>query len=79
MKDNFKLIKVFTGTEFTVNLLKDELENINIFSIVKNDYGSGVVAGFSGGTQSSIYLYINEIDMEAAKAIIDDFKEINSD
>lgn len=78
MKDNTKLIRVFSGTELIVNLLKDELENFGISSLVKNDFNSGISAGFSGGFPSSIDLFIQEPDTEKAKPIISAFIETNS-
>ena len=42
MKEKNKLIRVYTGTELTVNLLKDELEKIGISSLIQNDFNSGV-------------------------------------
>jgi hypothetical protein len=73
MKNKNKLIRVYTGTELTVNLLKDELEQIGISGLIQNDFNSGVVAGFSGGVPSSIDLFIQESDLTQAEPIINDF------
>ena len=78
MKENSNLIPIFSGTELTVNLLKDELENFGISSLIQNDFNSGVSAGFSGGVPSSIDLLIQEFDMEKADPIISEFRETNS-
>ena len=78
MKENSNLIPIFSGTELTVNLLKDELENFGISSMIQNDFNSGVSAGFSGGVPSSIDLLIQEFDMEKADPIISEFRETNS-
>lgn len=66
-------IKVFSGTEITVNLLKQELEAIGIGSFVQNDYQSGITAGFSAGGPSAVDLFIQEKDFPEAKPIIEDF------
>lgn len=60
MKENSNLIRVYSGTELTVNLLKDELEKFGISSMIRNDFNSGVSAGFSGGVPSSIDLFIQD-------------------
>lgn len=71
-----RIIRVFTGTEIKVNLLKEELIKKGITSIIKNDFQSGVSAGFSGGVPSAIDLYVKESDRMKAKPIIDDFVQI---
>lgn len=73
MEDKDKLIRVYSGTELTVNLLKDELEQIGISGLIQNDFNSGIVAGFSAGAPSSIDLFIKASDWEKAKPVINDF------
>lgn len=77
MKDNNSLIRVYSGTELTVNLLKDELESFGIPGMIQNDFNSGISAGFSGGVPSSVDLFIQESDLEKAEPIIQEFREIN--
>ena len=77
MEDKSNLIRVYSGTELTVNLLKDELEKFGISSMIQNDFNSGVSAGFSGGVPSSIDLFIQESDWSKAELIVREFKEIN--
>jgi len=77
MKSENKLIRVFTGTEVMVNLLKDELEKEGIFGIIQNDFKSGVIAGFGGGVPSAIDLYIQQKDLQKAEPIINEFIRIN--
>jgi len=73
MKDKDKLIRVYSGTALTVNLLKDELEQAGVTGLIQNDFNSGIVAGFSGGGPSSIDLFIQEFDLKKAEPIINDF------
>jgi len=75
IKDN--LVRVFTGTKITVNLLKQQLEDVAIPSHIQNSFESGVITGFSGGTPSSVDLFIVEADIEKASPIIDEFKKLN--
>ncbi len=77
MKDKSNLIRVYSGTELTVNLLKDELEKFGISSMIQNDFNSGVSAGFSGGVPSSIDLFIQEFDLGKAEPILREFRETN--
>ena len=77
MKGNSNLIRVYSGTELTVNLLKDELEKFGISSMIQNDFNSGVSAGFSGGVPSSIDLFIQELDLGKAEPILREFRETN--
>jgi hypothetical protein len=73
MKEKNKLVRVYTGTEITVILLKGLLEEIGITSTIQNNYKSGVEVGFIGGVQSAIDLYIQLSDFETAEPIIRDF------
>ncbi len=78
MKEKSNLIRVYSGTELTVNLLKDDLEKFGISSMIQNDFNSGVSAGFSGGCPSSIDLFIQELDLGKAEPIISEFSKTNS-
>jgi len=73
MKEKNKLIRVYTGTEVTVILLKELLEEIGVSSTIQNNYKSGVEVGFVGGVQSAIALYIQHSDFETAEPVIRDF------
>ena len=73
MKEKNKLVKVYTGTEVTVLLLKDLLEDIGVTSTIQNNYKSGVEIGFVGGVQSAIDLFIQQSDFETAEPLIRDF------
>lgn len=73
MKEKNKLVKVYTGTETTVLLLKDLLVEISVSSIIQNNYKLGVEVGFVGGVQSSVDLFIQQSDFETAEPLIRDF------
>ncbi|MCX6231923.1 MAG: DUF2007 domain-containing protein [Bacteroidetes bacterium] len=77
MEENNNLIRIYTGSEITVNLLKDELEKLGISSIIQNDFNSSVTAGFATGTRYSVDLFIKEHDVNKAKPIIKGFFQIN--
>jgi hypothetical protein len=77
MKTKNQLVKVYTGTEVTVNLLKEMLEEIGVTSVIQNNYKSGVEVGFVGGVQSAIDLFIQQSDFETAEPVIRDFTAKN--
>ena len=72
-----KLVRVFAGSEITVNLLKAELEQEGIPVNVVNEYEQSNFRGFSTGTPSSVDLYILDSDLEKAKPIVEEFLKIN--
>jgi hypothetical protein len=73
MKKKNKLVKVYTGTEVTVILLKGLLDEIEVTSIIQNNYKSGIEVGFVSGVQSAIDLFIQQSDIEKAEPLIRDF------
>jgi hypothetical protein len=76
MNEEDNLVRIYTGTELTVNLLKDELEQVGIIGIIQNDFESGTSAGIAGDP-SAIDLFIQETDLKKAKPILVDFLKIN--
>jgi len=78
MKVKNKLVKVYTGTEVTVLLLKELLEEIGVTSTVQNNYKSGIEIGFVGSVMSAIDLFIEQSDFEKAEPIIRDFIATNA-
>ena len=74
---NSNLVKVYTGTEITVQLLKGELEKIGVSSVIKDKFKSGISAGFGTGVPSAIDLFIDENNLEKAKPLIEEFKKVN--
>jgi hypothetical protein len=73
MMKKIKLVKAYTGTEITVMLLKSDLEHAGIASVIRNDFQSGITAGFGGGVPSAIDLYISESDHKIAAPVIEQF------
>lgn len=73
MKKRNQLLRVYTGTEVSVNFLKDKLKKVEISAIIQNDFKSGITAGFVGGVPSAIDLYIQASDLKKAEPIINAF------
>lgn len=74
MSDLNTYTKIYSGNQVSVILLKGLLEDAGIPVIEKNEQNSGVVAGFVGGTQSTIRLSVKEADKEKAEKIVAEFE-----
>ena len=79
MKNGNDLIRVFTGTEVLVYLLKERLEEFDISALIKDDFQSGITVGFVSGVPSAIDLYIQESDFKIAEPIINEFIQDNQE
>ena len=73
MKENDKLIKVYSGTEGLVHILKDKLEQKGILATIQNDSGDS----FLRGTPVALDLYIRKLDLKKAEPIIQEFIKKN--
>ncbi|WP_158974881.1 putative signal transducing protein [Cellulophaga sp. L1A9] len=74
MIDSEKYTKIYSGTQVAVILLKGLFEEANIPFIEKNEQNSGVIAGFVGGTESTISLSVLEKDKDKAEGIVAEYK-----
>lgn len=75
MKNDDKLVRVFSGSEVSVILLKAKLEEAGVSAIIQNDFQSGLSAGFAGSTATGVDLYIREGDLNLADPILQEFQE----
>jgi hypothetical protein len=73
MNKGEELVRVYTGTEVAVLILRGELEDIGVGSVVQNDYVSGISVGIIGGTPTSVDLFIQQSDLEKAGSVISEF------
>ncbi len=79
MNEHSKHIKLFTGSLIEIQRLQLDLDDSEIPSLVKNNFQSGLRAGFYGGSPSQVELFIYEEDKEKATPLLEKFKkEINS-
>ncbi len=69
MKNSTRLLKVFVGPIETTNLLKSQLSDAGIESLIKNDSS----LAYMGNVPSVIDLYIDESDLKEAAPIINQF------
>ena len=69
------LIKIYTGVELSVILLKARLEEIGISSLVKNDFSDA----WLGAAPTMSTLYIEKSDFEKAEPFVRDFINTNNE
>lgn len=73
---NFK--RVYTGSEVNVQYLQELFEEKNISSRVRNDFDSGLRAGFGGGLPGQVLLFADAEHFEKARKIVEEtFPEEN--
>lgn len=70
MNDHDHSIRIFTGSEIDALALRALLEETGISSMIRNEYQSGMLAGFVAGFPSESELYISDSDREAAEPIL---------
>ena len=68
-EDDYK--RVYTGSEVNVQYLEDLLQQEDIGTRVRNDFDSGLRAGFGGGLPGQVQLFVLSEQYEKAKAIVD--------
>ncbi|MDX1760969.1 MAG: DUF2007 domain-containing protein [Christiangramia sp.] len=68
-EDNYSYKRVYTGPETNVQYLQELYENEGIHSRVRNDFDSGLRAGFGGGLPGQVLLFVLEEDYERAVKI----------
>ncbi len=73
MEKENDIVKIFSGSEITASLIKAELEALGIPALIKNDFQTGISAGFVGGIPSLNDLYVNESDKQKAELLVKDF------
>jgi hypothetical protein len=73
MKEKDNLIKVYTGPEVLVFILKDKLEEIGISTTIQNDSHDN----FLQRAPTAIDLYIQQFDLKKAEPIISEFIKKN--
>lgn len=73
MKEKDNLIRVYTGTEVLVFILKDRLEETGIATTIQDDSNYN----FLRGVPTAIDLYIQQSDLKKAAPIISEFIKKN--
>ena len=73
MKKQNNLIRIYSGSEVLVNLLKGKLENTGMLTSIQNDSNDSFIVG----VPIAIDLYIQEFDLKKATPIVNDFIKKN--
>lgn len=74
--DNYEYQRVYTGPEVNVHFLEDLLQKEGIATRIRNDFDSGRMAGFGGGTRGQVLLFAHKSRFdEARKIAIETFPE----
>jgi hypothetical protein len=60
---------VYTGSEVNVQFLQDLLNKAGISSRVRNDFDSGLRAGFGGGLPGQVLLFAENSNLDEAMKI----------
>ena len=76
-KNRDELVRVFTCTEITCQLLKAELEKAGVPVFIRNVHQSAVAAGYGIGSPSAIDIFVTESKVEVAIPVIEDFIKSN--
>ena len=69
MKDENKLIRIYSGTDILIISLKNKLEDIGISATIQNDSHDS----FLQGVPIAIDLYIQQSDFRKAEPILGEF------
>jgi hypothetical protein len=72
-----ELVRVFAGSEITVNLLQYELEKEGISTNIINKNDVGASFGTPAGTPYTVDLHILDTDLEKAAPIVKEFLKTN--
>lgn len=73
MDEDKGVVRIYTGSEVLVGMLKGILEEAGITSMVRDEFQASISAGFVSGVPSALDLYIQEGDLAAAEPILKDF------
>ena len=69
MSEEIEYQRVYTGSEVNVQHLKTLLEEEGIQTRVRNEFASGLRAGFGGGLPGQVQLFVVTDDVEKAERI----------
>ena len=65
-----KYKRVYTGSDVNVQYLQDLFNKAGISSRVRNDFDSGLRAGFGGGMPGQVQLFVINSHFEEAEKIV---------
>lgn len=72
--------RVYTGSDVNVQYLQERFNKAGISSRVRNDFDSGLRAGFGGGLPGQVQIFVESTHLEeASKIVTASFKENYND
>ncbi|MGB5941939.1 MAG: DUF2007 domain-containing protein [Leeuwenhoekiella sp.] len=77
MRQDSSYERLHTGSQIEINYIKNQLEENDIASVLRNDFESGLRAGF-GGSPDQVQLFVKKQDMIPANRILENVLENNS-
>ncbi len=75
MNKDEKTTRIFTGSAIQAQPLINELGELDIVPIIRDDHQSGILSGFATGVPGQIRIYIRNEELEKAQTLIDAFLE----
>lgn len=79
MKEHDSIVRIFSGSEVTALMIKARLEEAGIVTMIRNDFQSGVAAGFYAGPPADVDLFVSDEDLAAANLIIPEILNMNTE
>lgn len=74
--ENYNYKRIYTGSEVNVQFLQELLEKEGVSTRIRNDFDSGLRAGFGGGMRGQVLLFADEAHYDkASKMARDTFPE----
>lgn len=71
MENKKEYVHIYTGSSIFVKMLQSHLEEVGIYTIIKDTMQSGLRSGFGGGIPGHIQLFIRQDQIKKARPIID--------
>ncbi len=73
MEKEEQFIDFYTGSEIMIMGLRKRLEAVGVFGMMQNDFNSGNLAGFVGGSPNTVRFKIRAKDVEKAQPILEEY------
>lgn len=75
MTEKNDLVRVFTGSQVEVAYIAERLKENGIACLVKDDFQSGINAGFATSTPDAIDIYVEQEKEQEAIVLIEKLKQ----
>jgi len=79
MNENDQLIVVYSGSEASCLTIQAELLKSGVESMIKNDFQSGILGGYSDGVSSVSDLYVRQKDLAVAEPVLRSYMDMFSE